>query len=242
MYLPLLGVLTLAADPCRPHPHQGVLTKYERKHPSEYGLTVNGVSRKKLRQQAVCRMLVFPNGYKRCTAIRDVEAHPDLVFSRIIDFSAYPRMISGITRCDVYRRGTRGLTRNVRARYRVRELGVTLEAFMDHEFELGGRRCLTFSLDYSRRSDISDTVGYWYVERVDGQFSRLYYSIDSSMPMWLPPPLRDALLNVAAKRATGWVDAEVKRIVASRHQRSLGATGLHILSQMRERVAVLGSR
>ena len=233
----MLTVLTvIAADPRHPHPHQGFLAKYERKAPSEYGLTnaLRGVSRERLQQKAVCRMLLLPSGYKRCTAIREVEAPADLVFARIIDLPAYPRMINGITRCDVYQRGfVSPRVRSVCAHYRVRELGVTLEAFMAHEFEVG-RRCLTFSLDYSRRSDITDTVGYWYVERVDQNWSRLYYSIDSSMPAWLPPPLRDALLNVAAKRATGWVDAEVRRVMASRQRSSLAASSSRLLSQMRE--------
>ena len=34
------------ADPNRPHPHQGTLTKYERKPPSEYGLSVAGVGKR----------------------------------------------------------------------------------------------------------------------------------------------------------------------------------------------------
>jgi hypothetical protein len=63
---------------------------------------------------------------------------------------------------------------------------------------------------------MSDTVGYWYVEQLRDGHSRLYYSIDSSLPSWIPSAARDALLRIAAKRATGWVDAECRRVVAAR--------------------------
>lgn len=175
--------LTVASDASRPHPHQGILSKYERKHPSEYGLTMRGISGKQLRTKTICRMLRLPNGYKRCTAIREVKAPADLIFSRILDLGAYPRMIAGVKRCDVYHRKLSSLTgaKTICAKYRVRELGFTMEAFMAHEIEFG-RRCMTFSLDYSRCSDLSDTVGYWYVEKV---------CVDANLnPRWqaLSPP------------------------------------------------------
>jgi len=220
-----------AADPNAPHPHNGVLTKYERKHPSKYGITLAGLTSERLRRSQVCRMLVMPNGYKRCTAIREVNADADLVFSRILDFAAYPQMIQGVVRCDVYRRRLRPpATMNTYAKYRVRELGVSLEAFMAHEYDLAGR-CLTFSLDYGRRSDMSDTVGYWYVEALPDGWSRLYYSIDTALPPWIPPVVRDSLLGLAAKRATGWVEAETRRIADARHVKAgahVPAVGLRV--------------
>ena len=52
------------------------------------------------------------------------------------------------------------------------------------------------------------------------------------MPGWIPPWARDRLLNIAAKRATGWVDAEMKRVMAARERQSLG-------DRLHDRVAAL---
>ena len=61
-------------------------------------------------------------------------------------------------------------------------------------------------LDYSRCSDLSDSVGYWYVEdRKDG-WCRVFYSTDSKLPAFVPGMLKDMLTNLAAKRSTSWVE------------------------------------
>ena len=50
-----LIVLVDGADPTVPHAHNGILSKYERIHPKHYGVTLQGVSRERLRRSAVCQ-------------------------------------------------------------------------------------------------------------------------------------------------------------------------------------------
>ena len=66
-------------------------------------------------------------------------------------------------------------------------------------------------LDYSRCSDLSDSVGYWYVEDRNDGWCRVFYSTDSQIPAWIPGFMKDALVNLAAKRSTAWVDAECRK-------------------------------
>ena len=35
--------------------------------------------------------------------------------------------------------------------------------FMEHTYD-PAQQCLTFHLDYDRKSDLDDSVGYWYVQ------------------------------------------------------------------------------
>ena len=91
------------ADPNRPHPHQGTLTKYERKPPSEYGLSVAGVDATRLRSgKPLLQLISLPNGFKRTASIQDVHAPADVVWSKILDLPNYDKYVDGVVSCEVY--------------------------------------------------------------------------------------------------------------------------------------------
>ena len=52
-----------------------------------------------------------------------------------------------------------GLQR-IKTTYDIAVLHMKMRYFMEHEYD-PEKRCMTFHLDYSRRSDIDDSVGYW---------------------------------------------------------------------------------
>ena len=199
------------ADPNRPHPHQGTLTKYERKPPSEYGLSVAGVDATRLRSgKPLLQLISLPNGFKRTASIQDVHAPADVVWSKILDLPNYDKYVDGVVSCEVYRREASGGVELVFAKYKIRAAAFTLEYFMQHEFERKAN-AMTFQLDYTRKSELADTVGYWYVEELDDGWCRVFYSTDSQIPAWIPGFMKDALVNLAAKRSTAWVDAECRK-------------------------------
>ena len=78
---------------------------------------------------------------------------------------------------------------------------------MEHTWD-PGMRCMTFHLDYDRRSDLDDSVGYWYVEEKGREECRVYYSCVSKLINWVPPPVYVMLTRAALKQATIWVDRE----------------------------------
>ena len=51
-----------------------------------------------------------------------------------------------------------------------------------------GRARPRSSLDYTRKSDVADQVGYWYCERLRDGWTRLYYSTDFQIPRWVRAP------------------------------------------------------
>ena len=64
---------------------------------------------------------------------------------------------------------------------------------------------MTFHLDYSRRSDLDDSVGYWYVEPTGRTTSRVFYSCECKLRGWVPPPVyslltKEALTKVCTPR------------------------------------------
>jgi len=63
-------------------------------------------------------------------------------------------------------------------------------------------------LDYGRRSDLDDTVGYWYVSPTGRTKCRVYYSCECKLRGWVPGPVYNLLTKEALKKATVWVNAE----------------------------------
>ena len=66
---------------------------------------------------------------------------------------------------------------------------------------------LTWTLDYSRKSDFDDSVGFWYViphpERPE-DWTRIYYSVEGSMFSWCPGFVVDFMSSRALTDATAW--------------------------------------
>ncbi|KAL1518681.1 hypothetical protein AB1Y20_002968 [Prymnesium parvum] len=195
-----------AANPNVPHIHNGIMDKYENVPPSKYGISVADVSLERLRSgRPVIKMISGKKG-KRCVTIQDMNAPESVVWKVITDLPNYPKMVEGCEACDVYKTERKlGGGRVDYARYQVGAMGFKIEYFMQHNFE-PSKHCFTFHLDYTRLSDLSDTVGYWYVEALDDGWCRVYYSTDSMLPGWIPGFAKDSLINLAAKRATGWVN------------------------------------
>ena len=130
----------------------------------------------------VLRLVEVGNGFKRTVSIQDVQAPPSVVWDRIMDLPKYPKMVEGCVSCVPYKREKRlGGTQVVYAKYKIRAAALTMEYFMKHTYE-PGKNCMTFHLDYDRLSELADTVGYWYVEKLDDGWCRIYYSTDSQVP------------------------------------------------------------
>jgi hypothetical protein len=84
------------ADASKPHPHRGVLQKYERQPPRSYGISVEGVPAERLRSgKPVLKIISLKSGFKRAVSIQDIPAPPEVVWSKIMDLDHYPQMVDG---------------------------------------------------------------------------------------------------------------------------------------------------
>ena len=197
------------ADATKPHPHQGQLPKYSRLPPSKVGISLGNVADDELRQgEPVLRLMNAPSGgYTRAVSIQDVHAPESVVWDAIMDLNNYPKMVEGVSECSVYSDQKNRMTgeRVVCATYRITAAGFNMNYFMKHIYE-PSKHCMTFHLDYDRCSELSDTVGYWYVEALRDGWCRVYYSTDSQLPRFIPSFAKDMLTKLASKRSTGWVE------------------------------------
>jgi len=110
------------------------------------------------------------------------------------------------------------------AHYTVRFAAVVAESYVQHEIDPFSR-CMTFQLDYSIKSDVADQVGYWYVEPLRNNRARVYYSVMSTVPFWVPKMMHGAVLDLVAKRSTSWVDVESRKEYAAKSSRWTAAFG-----------------
>ena len=181
------------------HPHNGKLRKYDHVPPHRQGMSLRGVSEEQLRRgRPVVRRL--PGARGRLMSVQDVHAPESVVWDTIMDVSNYPKMVDGVISTEVYaRRPTPTGGRQVKARYKIRLApALSLEYHVTHVFE-PLRHAMTFHLDYARRSQLNDMVGYWFVEQLPGSeaWSRVYFSSDAEIPSWLSWA-RDGLTRQAA--------------------------------------------
>ena len=232
------------ADASKPHPHTGLLKKYERVPPTQIGLKKLDATDEELRQGSPRLWKInLPGGWLRSVSVQDVQAPEKVVWQAINDLPNYPKMVDGVIACDVYstERKMSGETITC-AQYKLKAAGFTLSYYMKHIFE-PKKHCMTFhvssrvsharayphpcsflliprlslpaQLDYTRCSDLSDSVGYWYVEDRGDGWCRVFYSTDSQLPRFIPGFAKNMITEMAAKRSTSWVAVRCGELTGS---------------------------
>jgi len=195
-----------AASDAQPHFHSGKLTPYKIGEPS---LLLSGRDEAQLRAgRPVMQALVADDGEtRRLIMVQDIAAPSSVVLGRIMDLNAYGRMVSGVDRCVTYESAEESGVQTVKSEYDISALHLKYKYFVEHTYDPTAR-CMTFRLDYGRRSDLDDTVGYWYVSPTGRTKCRVYYSCECKLRGWVPGPVYNLLTKEALKKATVWVNAE----------------------------------
>lgn len=239
MAFQIVAAAVLGASDTMPHYHQGRLSAYEIGPPS---VLLSDRDESRLRAgRAVMQAVVADDGVsRRMIMVQDICAPSSVVLNRIMDLNHYDRMVSGVDSNLVYASNTAaGGVQTVKSAYEISALHMKFKYYVEHTFDPAAR-CMTFRLDYSKRSDLDDTVGYWYVNPSGRASCRVYYSCECKLRGWVPGPVYNMLTKEALKKATTWVSTEsVKEWRASR-------SGLHneamaqFVSNVRESLSTFG--
>jgi len=203
----LLALPAKAADPNQPHTHQGILQPFHRGKPE---VELDAKQREQLQKgKPVLIQHRDSNKGGRAMAIMDIHATPQQVMRVIADFTRYPDWIGEVKECEVY--ATEG--DHVLARYRISGIGFNFTYYLDHVFhrDVGW---MSWTLDYSRLSDLDDSVGFWYLEPHPERegWTRGYYSASVCLPIKLPGPIMGWITKSGLKSATGWVKRESEKL------------------------------
>lgn len=196
--------LAYAADANKPHPHQGLVKPFK-VPPSEFQLTEQ--EKADLNAGKAVRKTLKGKAGGRGIAVMDVAASPDVVWSRISDYASYPKMVDNVTRADIYeKKGD-----HIKVHFILKGAGVSIEYFVDHTFR-PKQGYMTWTLDYSRKSDLDDSVGFWRVSPHPTRpgHSRIFYSIDLRVGWWVPGFVEDMLAKDGLVKSTQWVKREAE--------------------------------
>lgn len=121
-------------------------------------------------------------------------------------------------------------TQEVRAKYNVHALHMRLAYYMVHTYD-PEQYCMTFALDYTKQSDLDDSVGYWFVQPRRRDSCRVFYSCETKLRGWVPAPVYSLLVKAALKQTTTWVNVEAIKEWQLEQERALNQGGV---ARMRE--------
>ena len=204
-----LSPSALAADASQPHPHQGVLASYDSK-PTLPKLTADDLV--KLATGDAVRKQSRDGQGGRGIAVQDINAPPSVVLSKISYFKNYPTMVDEVKLCEIYEQEND----HIKTRFIIGALFVKVEYFIDHTFK-PDEGYMSWTLDYSRDSDLDDSVGFWVVQPHPDkpQWSRLFYSVDVRLRGWVPGAIEEILVRNGLTKATSWVKRESEASMAA---------------------------
>lgn len=197
-----LAAPAIAADPDKPHPHQGVAQKFTNPQKS----TFTAEEEATLASGSPIYKQVRLESGGRGVAIFDVQASTDKVWQTIGSFERYPDWIDALKDCEVYKRDGS----HIYARFKLGMSAMGAEYYIDHTLNKAQGH-MTWTLDYSRESDLNDSTGYWlvYPSGRDG-FTRVEYTVDVRVGS-LPKFIEDMVAKKGIKDATTWLKRESEK-------------------------------
>ncbi len=186
-----------AADPNQPHNNQGLVTPYHGAPPS---VTLSADDEAKLAsgQQVQKQVQVGSGGH--AVAFMNINAPVSKVWSKITSFTSYPQWVDNVTKCQPYK--TDGSL--IYVDFGLSVMGIGVEYYIRHDYQ-PAQGYMTWTLDYSRLSDLDDSVGYWRVTALSPTVTRVEYSVDIRFKGWIPGFVQEMISTKGLTTATTWV-------------------------------------
>ena len=194
----------LSADPNSPHPHKGKGEKFSNPQPSK----LSGDEIKQIQSGKAVRRQVRGKDGGRGIAIMDVNAPADRIWKTILDYKAYPEWIDKLDQTKIY---GGNIEDGYLVTFELSVLGMDVIYYIDHDY-FPDKGYLTWTLDYSRESDVDDSTGYWLVypsPDSPGQ-TRVEYTVDLRLKGWVPGIIENMLAKKGLTMATSWVKQQAE--------------------------------
>lgn len=203
----MLGTLCAeakAASADQPHSHQGILTPITS---APTGVVLTQEERTTLASgKHIERHTKSENGGSGI-AVQYIKASPEDIWDTILSYHRYKGWVKNVVDCSVYRKDGTVLYVDMQTSI----LGFKSRIFTKNNVrkDLG---YMSWHLDYERKSDVNDLVGYWRVEPVEELpgTTRLEHS-NSVMIRGVPGFLVNYMTRDALSEGTGWVKREAEK-------------------------------
>lgn len=196
--------LALAGDADESHPHTGIIPAFKGE-PAAQKLTAKDLETLAANKPVKKQVKLESGG--RGVAVMDIHAPTDVVWSKIKDYDSYPNWVDSLNTCEVYAESGNDLY----VYFKASVLGIPAEWWIKHDYQ-EDKGYVTWTLDYSKHSDLDDSVGYWRVTEItaDPPLTRVEYSVNIQLSGWIPSALEDMLADKGLTVATSWVKAQAE--------------------------------
>ena len=174
-------------------------------------LLISSSDEQRLRQgESVMQAVASADGSRRMVAVQDIDVPVHVVMGRITDLERYDKMVQGVDSVVNYVSNEDGGVHTYKSEYKIHAGGLKFTYYMEHRCDMA-QNCMVFNLDYDRRSDLEDSVGYWFAQPTGPASCRVFYSCEVKLRGWVPGPVYNVLTKQALKVATTWVSTEATK-------------------------------
>jgi hypothetical protein len=189
-----------------PHPHQGKVAPFS---PGDPKVNLDKEALEILESGKPYQTQMQSGASGRGLVVQDIHAPTDIVWGLILDYDHYADMVPKTIESknyDVQKHRGKDHRQTIFTEMKVGFPMVKLQFFVQHEY-YPNLNSLTWTLDYSKKSDFDDSCGYWYVipHPTKQDWTRVYYSVEVSMFDWVPKFVVQFMSKQALTEATGWV-------------------------------------
>jgi coenzyme Q-binding protein COQ10 len=209
LLLLFLAAPAFASDPGVPHPNQGLLDPIVQR-PDALALTAKEAEQVEDGRTVQRYVRGEEDGWG--VAVNLVEAPAEVVWDTILAYDRYPDWVANVTDCTVYKRSGDDLYVDMQ----MSVMGIKKGMYTINTVKRS-EGWMAWTLDYSRKSDVQDMVGYWRVEQISSNppITRLDYSTQMKargVPDWLVK----LLTKKSLKDGTRWVKERAEEALSQR--------------------------
>ena len=193
----------LAASADEPHGHRGLLTPITS---SPTPVVLTAAERASLEAGKYVERHSKGEDGGSGVAIQYINASPEVIWQTILNYPRYKDWVKNVVNVSVYKRDGDASMSTCRPRIWLQVAG------LHEEHRAKDRGYMAWTLDYDRKSDVSDLVGYWRVVPVDGMegVTRLEHS-NSIVLKGVPGFLVNYMTRDALSEGTAWVKREAEK-------------------------------
>jgi ribosome-associated toxin RatA of RatAB toxin-antitoxin module len=194
----------VAASADESHSHRGLLTPIT-SSPTPVALTA--AERASLEAGKHVERHTKADGGGSGVAIQYINASPEVIWQTILSYHRYKDWVKNVVKCTVYKREGDDLYVDMQTSV----FGFKSQVFTKNIIRKT-EGYMAWTLDYDRKSDVSDLVGYWRVEPVEGLdgVTKLEHS-NSIKLKGVPGFLVNYMTRDALSEGTAWVKREAEK-------------------------------
>lgn len=205
----LLPLIAIAADPNKPHDHRGRIKPDLMPDGAPKEVPLSDAEKKTISAGTPIYKQTGEGSGGHGVAVFKVNASPKNVWKVISDFKKYPKWINHLTKAEIYKQeGDK-----IFVEFTISALFTTTTYYIEHNYPMEKKGWGTWTLDYSRLSDLDESIGFWRVNPVEGNPHQaiVFYSVDVHMK-GIASLIKGLLERKGLREATQWVKIEAEKL------------------------------